>query len=144
MAPVVSLRGSHDLLVGLGKDSAALEAFKSRCEEWTVLLKQVGVELIYGNDDDNPLLGNETRARVLHALARAGELCVSDLAEAVAMKPQAISNQLQRLADRRVVATRRQGTTIYYRIVNPCVAEIFERALCLLEDARSGVHTGGA
>lgn len=87
------------------------------------------------------MLGNETRARILHALVRAGELCVSELADAVAMKPQAISNQLQRLADRRVVATRREGTMIYYRIVDPCVAEIFERALCLLEDAESGVHT---
>lgn len=87
------------------------------------------------------MLGNETRARILHALVRAGELCVSELAETVAMKPQAVSNQLQRLADRRIVATRREGTTIYYRIVDPCVAQIIDRALCLLEDAKSGVHT---
>ena len=87
------------------------------------------------------MLGNETRARLLHALVRSGELCVSELAKAVAMKPQAVSNQLQRLADRRIVATRRKGTTIYYRIVDPCVAEILDRALCLLEDAKSGVHT---
>lgn len=90
------------------------------------------------------ILGNETRARLLHALVRAGELCVSELAEAVAMKPQAVSNQLQRLADRRIVATRREGTMIYYRVVDPCVAEILDRALCLLEDGKSGVHTGGA
>ena len=87
------------------------------------------------------MLGNETRARLLHALVRAGDLCVSELAESVAMKPQAISNQLQRLADRRIVARRREGTTIYYRVVDPCVAEILDRALCLLEDAKSGVHT---
>jgi DNA-binding transcriptional ArsR family regulator len=87
------------------------------------------------------MLGNETRARLLHALVRAGELCVSELAEVVGMKPQAVSNQLQRLADRRIVATRREGTTIYYRVVDPCVAEILDRALCLLEDAKSGVHT---
>ena len=87
------------------------------------------------------MLGNETRVRLLHALVRAGELCVSELADAVAMKPQAVSNQLQRLADRRIVAARREGTTIYYRVVDPCVAEILDRALCLLEDAKSGVHT---
>ncbi len=87
------------------------------------------------------MLGNETRARLLHALVRAGELCVSELADTVAMKPQAVSNQLQRLADRRIVAARREGTTIYYRVVDPCVAEILDRALCLLEDAKSGVHT---
>ena len=87
------------------------------------------------------VLANETRARLLHALVRAGELCVSELAGAVAMKPQAVSNQLQRLAGRRIVATRREGTTIYYRVVDPCMAEILDRALCLLEDDRSGVHT---
>ena len=87
------------------------------------------------------ILGNETRARILHALVRAGELCVSELAEAVGMKPQAVSNQLQRLADRRIVAARREGTTIYYRLVDPCVTEILDRALCLLEDAKRSVFT---
>lgn len=87
------------------------------------------------------VLGNETRVRLLHALVRSGELCVSELAKTIGLKPQAVSNQLQRLADRGVVATRREGTTIHYRIVDPCVAELFDRALCLLEDAKRGVHT---
>ena len=87
------------------------------------------------------VLGNETRVRLLHALVRSGELCVSELAETIGLKPQAVSNQLQRLAGRGVVATRRDGTTIHYRIVDPCVAELFDRALCLLEDAKRGVHT---
>ena len=46
------------------------------------------------------VLANDTRLRLLHALARSGELCVTDLAAAVAMRPQAVSNQLQRLTDR--------------------------------------------
>lgn len=86
------------------------------------------------------ILGNETRLRLLHALLQNGEMNVTGLAKAVSMKPQAVSNQLQRLADRQVVATRRAGTTLYYRIVDPCVAELFDRALCLLEDATAGVH----
>lgn len=86
------------------------------------------------------LLANDTRARLLHALVRAGELGVTELAQGVNMTPQAVSNQLQRLADRRVVATRRVGTGIRYRIVDPCVADLFDRALCLLEDAQSGIH----
>jgi DNA-binding transcriptional ArsR family regulator len=36
------------------------------------------------------VLANDTRLRLLHALARSGELCVGDLAEAVAMKPQTV------------------------------------------------------
>src|SRR4051794_34654193 len=34
------------------------------------------------------ILANDTRLRLLHALVRAGELSVGDLAAAVAMKPQ--------------------------------------------------------
>lgn len=80
------------------------------------------------------VLANDTRLRLLHALVRAGELCVSDLAKTLGMTPQAVSNQLRRLADRRIVNSRRTGTTIYYRIVDPCVPVLLDRGLCLLED----------
>lgn len=81
-------------------------------------------------------LANDTRLRLLHALARAGELCVSELAEAVEMKPQAVSNQLQRLADRGILGCRRSGNNIHYRIVDPCVTTLLDRGLCLLEESR--------
>jgi DNA-binding transcriptional ArsR family regulator len=81
------------------------------------------------------VLANDTRLRLLHALARAGELCVSDLAAEVAMAPQAVSNQLQRLADRRIVATRREGNRILYRIVDECVPALLDLGLCLTEQA---------
>jgi DNA-binding transcriptional ArsR family regulator len=71
----------------------------------------------------------------LHALARAGELCVSDLAAEVGMAPQAVSNQLQRLADRRIVAARREGNRIVYRIVDECVPALLDLGLCLTEEA---------
>jgi ArsR family transcriptional regulator, lead/cadmium/zinc/bismuth-responsive transcriptional repressor len=50
------------------------------------------------------------------------------------MKPQAVSNQLQRLSDRGIVETRRDGNNVLYRIVDPCVIELIDRGLCLLED----------
>jgi len=83
------------------------------------------------------VLANDTRLRMLHALARAGEMCVSDLTGLLAMKPQAISNQLIRLADRGIVGSRRNGNNIYYRIVDPCVIEILDHGLCLSEDAKT-------
>ena len=49
------------------------------------------------------------------------------------MKPQAISNQLIRLADRGIVGPRRNGNNIYYRIVDPCVIELLDHGLCLSE-----------
>lgn len=82
------------------------------------------------------MLGNSTRVRLLHALVRAGELCVNELAQTLGMSPQAVSNQLQRLVDRGMLAGRRKGTSIHYRIVDPCVPGLLDLGLCLGEDAR--------
>ncbi len=81
------------------------------------------------------VLANDTRLRLLHALVRGEELCVSDLAAEVRMAPQAVSNQLQRLADRRIVAARRDGNRILYRIVDGCVPALLDLGLCLAEEA---------
>ncbi len=81
------------------------------------------------------MLANATRLRMLHALVRAGELCVGDLAETLKMSPQAVSNQLQRLSDRGIVGSRRNGLQIHYRIVDPCVVSLLDRGWCLTEDA---------
>ena len=81
------------------------------------------------------ILANDTRLRLLHALVRAGELCVMELAEAVGMKPQAVSNQLQRLVDRGVLGSRRNGTSIYYRIIDPCVPQLLGLGLCVTEES---------
>jgi ArsR family transcriptional regulator, lead/cadmium/zinc/bismuth-responsive transcriptional repressor len=85
------------------------------------------------------ILANDSRLRLLQA--RAGELRVSDLAAVVAMTPQAVSNQLQRLADRRIVAARRDGNNVYYRLVDPCAASLLDVGLCLLEDTQPAPTT---
>ncbi len=81
------------------------------------------------------ILANDTRLRLLHTLAHVEEMCVCDLASAVEMTPQAISNQLQRLADRGIVATRRGGNMIYYRVIDQCVIGLLAKAMCLLADS---------
>ncbi len=85
------------------------------------------------------VLANDTRLRLLHALARSGELCVSDLATSVEMKPQAVSNQLQRLVDRGILRSTRNGNNIYYRIVDPCTLNLLDQGMCLIEEARHRV-----
>ena len=80
------------------------------------------------------LLSNDTRLRILHEIARQEEVCVVDLATALEMKPQAISNQLQRLLDRGIVAARRNGNNVLYRIVDNCVLILLDRGLCLIEE----------
>jgi DNA-binding transcriptional ArsR family regulator len=88
------------------------------------------------------VLANDTRLRLLHALVKAGELCVTDLAETVEMTPQAVSNQLQRLVDRGILGCRRDGNNIRYRIVNQCVPSLLEHAMCLMECTESRVTIG--
>ena len=83
------------------------------------------------------IFANDTRLRLLHALVRRGEICVTDLADAVEMKPQAVSNQLQKLVDRTVLGTRREGKNIFYRVDDPCVAELLDRGLCLMDDSQT-------
>lgn len=82
------------------------------------------------------VLANDTRLRLLHALARPGEMCVGDLAAAVGMTPQAVSNQLQRLADQGILGSTRTGNNVHYRIVDPCVTSLLDQGLCLMEDAK--------
>lgn len=79
------------------------------------------------------VLANPHRLRLLHALARAGELPVGVLADEVGMSIQAVSNQLQRLADQRILAARREGNHAFYRIVDPCASGLLELGMCLIE-----------
>src|SRR5215471_16139032 len=73
------------------------------------------------------VLANDTRLRLLHALVRADELCVTDLAASLGMKPQAVSNQLQRLSDLGILVCRREGKSILYRLVDPCVMTLLDQ-----------------
>jgi DNA-binding transcriptional ArsR family regulator len=90
------------------------------------------------------VLASNTRLRLLHALVLLGDPCMSDLAEAVDMKPQAVSNQLRRLVDLGILTTRRHGTHIHYTIVDPCVLRLMHHGLCLNEEARAQVQVSAS
>lgn len=79
------------------------------------------------------IFANDTRLLILHALVLNDEMSVSQIAEALSANVQTISNQLQRLSSDKVVGSRRDGTTIYYRAVDPCVQALIEKALCFIK-----------
>jgi DNA-binding transcriptional ArsR family regulator len=89
------------------------------------------------------VLANDTRLRLLHALVRAEEICVTDLAAALGMKPQAVSNQLQRLSDLGILSCRRDGRSINYRLVDLCVRELLDQAFCLMEESSARASVTG-
>ena len=75
------------------------------------------------------VLANDSRLRILHALVRADELSVGDLADAVRHSETAGGPQTQsgpRLMDRGVVASRRDGNFIRYRIEDSCLMELID------------------
>ncbi|MET8332801.1 metalloregulator ArsR/SmtB family transcription factor [Streptosporangium canum] len=64
------------------------------------------------------LLGDPTRAQLLYALLEAGELCVCDLTETVEVSDTAVSHALRLLRTAGIVASRRAGRMIYYRLAD--------------------------
>jgi DNA-binding transcriptional ArsR family regulator len=66
--------------------------------------------------DHYALLAGETRLKIISLLGDNGELCVCDLASVLEMTPAAVSQHLSRLRSGRLVQSRRDGMTIYYRL----------------------------
>jgi DNA-binding transcriptional ArsR family regulator len=70
------------------------------------------------------LLASERRLVVLCTLIVEGEAPVGRLADRAGLSQPAMSQHLAKLRDEGLVATRRAGTTIHYRIADPRVATI--------------------
>ena len=71
---------------------------------------------------------NETRLQIL-CLLRDREVCVHNIVEALDMSQSAVSHQLRVLRDARLVAHRRDGRHVYYRLADDHVGEMLENAL---------------
>ncbi|MFV0259880.1 MAG: ArsR/SmtB family transcription factor [Acidimicrobiales bacterium] len=72
------------------------------------------------------LLGDPNRIRILVALDGAGELCVHDLAAAVAAPEAKVSQALRLLRTAGVVRNRRDGRYVYYRLDDDHVRTLLE------------------
>jgi DNA-binding transcriptional ArsR family regulator len=84
------------------------------------------------------MLADGTRIRILWALVDR-ELSVSELAAQVDKRPAAVSQHLAKLRMTRLVQTRREGTTIFYRLENEHVAQMVTDAVLNVEHAGPGV-----
>lgn len=86
------------------------------------------------------LLADPTRARILHALSLARELCVCDLAWLLGLSQSGLSHQLRLLRERRIVERRRAGRVAYYRLADAHVTRLLKDALAhASEDPAVGV-----
>ena len=71
------------------------------------------------------LLSDPTRLRIVSALHDAGETSVGGLSSLTGVPLASVSQHLNRLAHGGVVARRREGTSVRYRISDPTI-----EALC--------------
>jgi DNA-binding transcriptional ArsR family regulator len=70
------------------------------------------------------LLANENRLLILCHLVMEKEITVGDLAAAVGLGQSALSQHLAKMRGEGLVATRREGTAIFYRIADAKVRRI--------------------
>ncbi|MBE6944035.1 MAG: winged helix-turn-helix transcriptional regulator [Ruminococcaceae bacterium] len=67
--------------------------------------------------------GDETRMKILYALSLS-DLCVCAIAELLDMEQSAISHQLKKLRQAKLVTSRKEGRTVYYMLDDDHVREI--------------------
>ncbi|MFZ5790893.1 MAG: ArsR/SmtB family transcription factor [Pseudomonadota bacterium] len=70
-------------------------------------------------------VANERRLMILCHLG-GGEKSVGELCGLVGLRPSALSQHLARLRADRLVSTRREGQTIYYRLESPDAAALIK------------------
>lgn len=63
------------------------------------------------------VMGDGTRFRILWSLDR-HEMCVCDLAALLNMSKSAVSHQLRRLRENKLVTARREGRMVFYTIAD--------------------------
>ena len=71
------------------------------------------------------IMGDRTRFRILFALDK-HELCVCDLAYLLEMSVSAVSHQLARLREGKLVKSRRDGKNVYYTIADDHVPQVLK------------------
>ena len=79
------------------------------------------------------VLGDGTRVRILMLLS-AGEMRVGTLAEGVGMSLSAVSHQLRILRGASLIAARREGKGVFYRLADDHVHTILDMTLEHLEE----------
>ncbi|MDO9455427.1 metalloregulator ArsR/SmtB family transcription factor [Nocardioides sp.] len=85
------------------------------------------------------LLADPTRVALLHALTHDDELSVTALAESVDKRQASVSQHLAKLRMGRLVTTRKQGTTVLYRLANAHVGRLVVDALSQADHLGPGV-----
>jgi len=78
--------------------------------------------------DTFKVLSDPTRIKIINALANK-ELCVCDISELLDMSQSAISHQLRKLRDLKLVKYRKESRTVYYSLNDYHIFQLFSQGL---------------
>jgi DNA-binding transcriptional ArsR family regulator len=87
------------------------------------------------------VLSDPTRLQVVNALLSApqGELCVCDIATALGRDDTTISHQLRVLRNQQIVAMRKAGRVVYYRLIDEHIRQLLEIGMAHTGEQSRGV-----
>ncbi|MBC8278357.1 MAG: winged helix-turn-helix transcriptional regulator [FCB group bacterium] len=80
------------------------------------------------------ILAQPTRLKILYFL-RDGEKCACEINPSMAEDPSVVSRHLVKMKDAGILASRKQGVSIFYKITEPRVFEILMTADLIIRDA---------
>jgi ArsR family transcriptional regulator len=81
------------------------------------------------------ILADPSRARILHLLAIADDLCVCDIALVLGMSVSALSHQLRSLRECGAVSRRKVGRMAYYTLIDAHLRTLVLEAAATVADA---------
>ena len=84
-------------------------------------------------------LSDPNRLKILHAVEDR-ELCVSDILAVVGGSQANVSKHLSKMRASGVLASRREGTSIFYRVVDPAAFTICRTVCDALEQRAESEH----
>ena len=84
------------------------------------------------------MLADPTRIRIILALKNAEEMSVNHLADVVDKSAASVSQHLAKLRLSRMVQTRREGTTVFYRLTDEHASEL------VIDAIKQAEHVVGA
>jgi ArsR family transcriptional regulator len=89
-------------------------------------------------------VAHPVRLRIVDLLGHCGEMNVGQLVETLDAKPAITSQQLGLMKDRGIVACRRDGNRVYYRLANPNLMRVLDciRDHCAGGDGRRAGRAG--
>ena len=111
---------------GCGESHGAIELAR-------ILAEMPPEEEIYDLADFFKIFADSTRIRILCTLLY-GEMCVSEIGDALDMTQSAISHQLRVLKQAKLVKNRRDGKTIYYSLSDGHIISILSQGLEHIEE----------